>query len=931
MRIRKPLLSVVIPIYNVENYLAQTLDSVIHQSLDFTTNTELILVNDGSPDNSEEICLRYKEWFPDNIVYIKQKNAGVSAARNTGLKKARGTYVHFMDSDDVISKNFYKESVKFLQEHANEVDFVASKIKYFDAKYTGHYLNGKFNNTRIIDVLDEPERSVFHVPTVVFRSSAIKTMEFDTELKVTEDAKFLNELLHRKKKYGALTSTCLYYRKRSDGSSAISTKLSNRSYYVDTPRLFHFRILDLWRDANGKLLRYAQHLLMNDIAWKISEEKSQHVLSPEEEHTYKQTIYSLVKSIDDDIIVTNRILNIDQKTFLLRKKYGAEKYEQLVSVQGLTYLFGGKGLFTPDWKNEDATLVLDFIHDDGVGKYKIEGYAQRATISGRDKRFLKTSKGVYELQPVERAQRRDGFLGDAFTDDEAFEAYVEVGSEDTICGLLRRFDGHDIPLPISTKQFTGLGVLNTTYRRQGEVIFRKSNNTIEVHPYTRKKIVSFEARFSLQILRNIQLREVIAWTKRTVVNMDSLLMLAPRKTLVWESVGPLALLARSALIGLWDTIFRQLYFAGLYRSKRPIWLISDRGTVAGDNGEALFRYIMDNEKPDADVYFVISKKSPDYKRLQAFGKVLDIDSLKYKMLFLRADKIISSAADYYVYNAFGYRWTHLSDLYNFDFIFLQHGIIKDDLSSWLNRFEKNIKIFVTSAKPEYDSVLHGTYYYETKNVLLSGLPRYDLLTNDPKNKLMLAPTWRQNLLPEERHGKSGIRGYSSTFKHTQYFKFYNALMNDERITHALKEAGMIGELYLHPAFSRQGGDFQQNDTFKIAKLPYNYRRAFSESNILITDYSSVAFDFAYLKKPVIYTQFDKDSLYESHIYEAGYFSYEEDGFGPVAYDYESTIALIVQFIKDKAKFPEKYVQRTEKFFYKFDKNNSKRVYEAIVE
>ena len=82
--------SVVIPIYNVEKYLEETIESIINQSIGFEENIQIILVNDGSPDNSEEICLKYKEMYPDNILYIKKENGGVSSARNTGLKKVSG-------------------------------------------------------------------------------------------------------------------------------------------------------------------------------------------------------------------------------------------------------------------------------------------------------------------------------------------------------------------------------------------------------------------------------------------------------------------------------------------------------------------------------------------------------------------------------------------------------------------------------------------------------------------------------------------------------------------------------------------------------------------------------------------------------------------------------------------------------------------------
>ena len=85
--------SVVIPVYNVEKFLEETVDSVINQTIGFKKNIQIILVNDGSPDNSDEICQRYVKEYPKNIKYIKQENAGVSAARNTGIPFVEGSAI----------------------------------------------------------------------------------------------------------------------------------------------------------------------------------------------------------------------------------------------------------------------------------------------------------------------------------------------------------------------------------------------------------------------------------------------------------------------------------------------------------------------------------------------------------------------------------------------------------------------------------------------------------------------------------------------------------------------------------------------------------------------------------------------------------------------------------------------------------------------
>ena len=125
-------------------------------------------------------------------------------------------------------------------------------------------------------------------------------------------------------------------------------------------------------------------------------------------------------------------------------------------------------------------------------------------------------------------------------------------------------------------------------------------------------------------------------------------------------------------------------------------------------------------------------------------------------------------------------------------------------------------------------------------------------------------------------------------------------------------------------------DFQQNESVTIVRYPYDYRRAFSESALLVTDYSSVAFDFAYLRKPVLYTQFDSDTFFDKHSYTKGYFNYEQDGFGLVCDDYDSSVRAIVNAIEKGPSLNAEYHSRIESFFAFDDTCNSKRVYEAIL-
>lgn len=918
-----PLMSVIMPLYNVEPYIRQSIDSVLGQSLGFLDNIQLILVNDGSTDGTADICREYGELYPNNVIFIDQKNQGVSVSRNNGLKKATGKYVNFFDGDDIWSKDAFKRAANFLDDYVEETDFVAFKIKFFDKIIDSHPSNYKFNKTRVIDLSIEPDNPIFHLPTCIFRRKALRGKSFDRRLKISEDVKFLNEVLVGKKAYGVSSKGVYNYRKRQDESSAIGGQIRNKDYYLVVPEIAYKYILDLWREADGRAHRFVQYEILSDLIWRLPQ-SSQNVLSKQEEKIYKKSIKDIVKELDDDVIINKMSLILPYKIFLLKMKHG-NSYYNLIGESDGKYYFNGHYFCK---MSEGRSFVVEFIEHQGRDSYLVEGYVTQADIGRYDNYFLQVAETKYKLSRTSRAQRVVSFLGDVIYDGGGFRVNIKLNNSirQSIAFKMLTNAGYEITLPIGVKKFTGLSQLPTSYHRHGELIMRREKSLIKSYPYSPSLVFKFELVHWTRIMTNWKLREALSLLGS--VRRRNLIFL-PFKVRIIETIKPLLLIAESVLSIPVALFLRTLYFLNKNRVKKPIWIISDRGMAAGDNGEALFKYTKSTKHNTADIYYVISKKSPDYARLQKCGKVLNQDSWKYKLKFLMASKIISSHADDEITNPFLRQIDKYLDLFNFDFIFLQHGIIRHDLSGWLNRYNKNIRLFITSAQREYDSILKCDYYYNDSKVVLTGLPRYDYLENNPSGKLIIAPTYRKSLA-RMKTNTNGARRYDPKFKSTEYFSFYNQIINDQRLTNALSAQNMTGEFYLHPALAAQVIDFNTNNTIKVMDFPYNYRSAFNEGNLLVTDYSSIVFDFAYLKKPVIYVHFDVKDFYNQQSYDKGdFFSDSKDGFGDVVYSYETAIKAIISSIRSGCIMNNKYKNRTEHFYAYFDNNNSKRVYQAI--
>ncbi len=191
----RPLLSVIVPIYNVEEYLERCIESILKQVFQ---NFELILINDGSIDKSGFICDKYKAK-DKRIIVIHQHNSGVSSARNAGLKIARGIYISFIDPDDWIDKEMYAKMIDGITK-ATDIDLVCIHAR--SILETGDIISSKNNCPKNGLLLDRYAmwKNMFSSPTIIspnvwsklFKKDLINTV-FDVRYKNGEDLKFLLE------------------------------------------------------------------------------------------------------------------------------------------------------------------------------------------------------------------------------------------------------------------------------------------------------------------------------------------------------------------------------------------------------------------------------------------------------------------------------------------------------------------------------------------------------------------------------------------------------------------------------------------------------------------------------------------------------------------------------------------------------------------
>ena len=186
------IFSVIISIFNTGRYLDDSIGSLLNQTIGFK-NIQIILVNDGSTDNSDDICSKYEKKY-ENIIYINITHSGVSAARNIGLNYAKGLFINFLDSDDKWHSEAFKKVYIFYKMNKN-IDLVAGRMKYFASRNNYHYLDYKFKITRIVNLNQNYDCIQLSSSSSFFRFSSIRGKKFNEGIFSGEDIRFISNLL----------------------------------------------------------------------------------------------------------------------------------------------------------------------------------------------------------------------------------------------------------------------------------------------------------------------------------------------------------------------------------------------------------------------------------------------------------------------------------------------------------------------------------------------------------------------------------------------------------------------------------------------------------------------------------------------------------------------------------------------------------------
>lgn len=894
---RVAVVSIIIPVFNREEFLPDAIDSLLVQDAGLD-RIQIVLVNDGSVDGSAAICDRYASEYPGTVVAVHQENEGVAAAFNTGLSHVTGQVVGFLGSDDTLSVDTVSEVIGFYEEHWEQCDLAAIKIEMFGSRSGPHWNNRKrFARTTVIDATtswNQPQMSGggTFIKTLVFRQLGHR---FDPALFITEDATLNTQIIMKKLAYGVLSEPT-YYNRRYDegGASQVASSHFRREFYDQIVEHAYQQILDDARRLHGEVPLYVQAVVCYDMAFRFR--GSTEILDETDREAYRKRLARLLRQVSVLAIMSAKA-PIEHRLSMLDLREEGTLDEQLLIRNGLATLEGVRVYSFDPAKHARHQAPRCDLYSVWLDGDSVELVGALFALRLRDGMSFALRNGR-ELHPLElkapfRAPRPT--LHDAYATGQSFRIRVPFAPGDTLSVVVRgagrgRKDG-EYPLELRLGRASGLA----------------GSSKVEGFRHDGRDVLHQIGRTGLRRRR-----------------LDGPLDAAKAEA------GFLCRMRHAGLPSRLVTLRLRALAARRRKSHEQIWLMADHKLDAGDNAEALFRHLCAHPELGIHPVLALSARAPGHRELAVLGEVVEPDSARFLERFFQADVFLNSAADEYMINPLAGDRFYVQDLIPPVSVFLQHGVTKDDQSDWLNWPRKGFDLVVTSAAREQRSFIEGDYGYLPEQIALVGMPRLDRLKNAPERLLVLAPTWRKDLVGalDEAEGRNG---FGDAFENSEYRRRWQAVIEHPRLDAALRQNGYRGVFAIHPSHAAEASCFRGTDRMRISEPPHDYRTLFRTGSILATDYSSVAFDFAYLRKPVVYLQPDREQFYAGHLYSEGYYSYDEDGFGPVAADVEAFVDSVVERVRAQGELEQVYRDRIDTFFAFEGAGNSERLCEAVVE
>ena len=865
--------SIISPVYNAEEYIEAMMDSIIKQTHDFN-KIELLMVNDGSPDNSKEKILEYSKKYP-NIILIDKPNGGVSSARNAGIKKATGKYIMLVDPDDYLGPKSVHSLYEFMEAN-KELDVSTYKMinVWPSGKKTDHFRMKLFDKgTAIYDLTEYPFNTQTCV-NVFFRNRFEKNILYDEDMSYAEDEKYNTELLLETEKLGFVKEAIYYYRRHGNGQA--SKDLLNPLFSLEGVLDYYEKNFAKSLELHGYVSKYIQCLFLNAIRWRIfSDQLFPYHLEGKEYDKVIDRINNLIKQLDVKTLIENPFVNKYYKFYLL----------DIMGIKPKIKLENNHFIITDnDLVLEEANRIALMVSRFRINDYNLNIIGNiRSIILNFEKPSLILKKRYNDGRKEEEIIDIKDSINSSYnskmriTDSYAFDLNID----------LRNIS--ELKFIVKIKDYT----YNCNYEFEPTAPFFKK---FRMKSYKTDKLDIKFNNYGFEFKKKSIFNNVIF----NLIRFGVIVIKSPK-----------ALFYRMA--------------RKKYKNDR-VWLYCDRRGII-DNGYYQFKHDI-KIKDGIKRYYIYDdslEKMKEYFTDEEIQNNLVLKNSKEDIIMhLAAEYLFTSFCSYDECYPYKVRDSKLyNDLTNFKVIYLQHGILYAHLPKMYSKEVCNIYNIIISSEFEKENLMNN-YGYNAEDLIMTGMPRFgeEEKTVKKQNRILYAPSWRVYLIQDPPvNGERELR--EKQFLSSKYYQEINKLINNKELNEELKKNEAHLDIKLHPIFKGYI-PYLKTDLSNIHVVEGNVNE--KEYSLFITDFSSYQFDFARMNTPMIY--FLPDEIE----FKAGLHSYREldlkleDAFGDIAKTSDELKDLIIKSVKSGFKQPKKYSDRCNNFFVK-EKDPQGKIYE----
>ncbi len=869
----------IIAVYNAEQYIDEALESLVNQVIGFEKMVQVVFVDDGSTDGSAAVCRRYCERYPDNVSYHRKENGGPASAKNFGLAFAEGELISFMDPDDTLSPTALQQVDIFFNQNHWFVDFATLPIVLFEEREGLHPLYESYKNGRncIVDLMGEPQCLFFSAAASFYKASLFEKRRFDEALTTAEDFDLNLSLFQEKRRFGYVSAKGAQYNYRIRHSKKSLMQASKK---------------------NGTSVRCVLHVLEKRF-------KSRDALLEFEKEAIAYQMGVMVP-------------RIKAAQFPLEDDYlsALEIGRDILGLLGPEYIWNGSKTLR---SASQRIMLLDFC---GTSY----GFLFKENMIPKDSLYIRMLSAQIESDSLNVALQYISWNYDdldivAYSRSVVFEHSGKYDGPGPYDKHLKEFEADLTHVRTFEFPCEKLGSPNRRYKVKFMFVDKSTGEYIRPARVIPPKRHGFSEEQGNVVFDDGRYRLTLSGITLTVERSDADAR-ARQAEVARELVGK----AESASL-----------FKRFARSEEDCLIICDTTNRAADNGEALFRYIMETRGPRAGkwVSFAVGESTPDYARLkERFGDhVVRFGSQEHRRLFLGASHVLSSSPYPNEYCPFSEdELTSLFGLLKYQFIWLQSRNINECFGKAAQWYSTCADVVTVANGVDRARLLDPGYFYNEEDVLLTGLARFDGLQKSViGNTIAVVP----NI-------SSWVRGFSGDavcpglnmrkLESNELYLAFKGLLSCAELLECLEQSKYEITFVVDDAYTHQADLFKclENDVVRVVpESMVRYDELVSCGVALVTDSSGLANDFAYLRKPVVYLQpTAKDALPRFGVVSPN--DYERSGFGPVCGSWEEAAEIILSLLDDGFGMPEAYMTRVEAAFRDVCGSSCERIVKAAL-